>query len=82
MKTFEILVAERKKQLIQDNLDDLQQKQIIEKANQLITAYRQDCFNLCFTNYRDRDRNRKRISFKEAYDFASLSYNLLKSTRK
>ena len=52
------------------------QEQIIKKANQLITNYRQDCFNLCFTNY--RDRNRKRMGFKVAYDFASLSYNLIK----
>ena len=52
------------------------QKKIIEKANQLISDYRKDCFNLCFTNY--RDRNRKRIGFKEAYDFASLSYDLVK----
>ena len=54
------------------------QKRIVEKANQLITDYRKDCFNLCFTNY--RDRNRKRIGFKEAYDFAALSYNLLMMT--
>lgn len=53
------------------------QKQIVEKANQLIADYRQDCCNLCFTNY--RDRNRKRIGFKEAYDFASLSYTLIQN---
>ena len=69
MKTFETLVAEKKKQLIQDNLDDIQ--------NHLQNSdYQQKVYNLCFTNY--RDRNRKRIGFKEAYDFASLSYDLVK----
>lgn len=50
---------------------ELQQK-IISKANQLINEYRIECNNMCFTNY--RDRNRKRIGFKEAYLFASLAY--------
>lgn len=53
-------------------LDLDMQKQIIDVANELITDYRQECYNMCFTNY--RDKNRKRIGFKEAYAFASLAY--------
>ena len=54
-------------------LDVDMQKSIIELANQLINDYRVKCSNVCFTKY--RDRNRKRIGFKEAYSFASLAYH-------
>lgn len=57
-------------------LTDQEQILIVQEANKLITNYRESCFNLCFTNY--RDRNRKRIGFKEAYAFASLAYHNLK----
>lgn len=61
-------------------LDANMQKNIIELANQLINDYRVKCNNMCFTNY--RDRNRKRIGFKEAYSFASLAYNKIINNKK
>lgn len=52
-------------------LTEEQQKKIIEKSNEIISSFRKETYNLCLTNY--RDRNRKRIGFTEAYQVATLA---------
>lgn len=49
-----------------------EEKKIIERANQIISRIRHSTCDLIFTNF--RDRSRKRISFTEAYQIASMAY--------
>lgn len=54
------------------DLEDNLQKEIIKTANSIIQKARKDYNNIILTNF--RDRNRKRISFQEAYQIASLAF--------
>lgn len=48
-----------------------QQMFIVNRANEIIKEFRKNTYNLCLTNY--RDRNRKRIGFTEAYQIATMA---------
>lgn len=54
------------------DLEDNLQKEIIKEANSVIQKVREEYNNIILTNF--RDRNRKRISFQEAYQIASLAF--------
>lgn len=61
-------------------LTEKEQKEIIEEANKVIEQIREQYSDIILTNF--RDRNRKRISFQEAYQFASFAYWFLKRKEK
>ena len=61
-------------------LTEEEQKRIIEEANRILGQIRERYFDIILTNF--RDRNRKRISFQEAYQIASFSYWFLKRKRE
>lgn len=61
-------------------LTEEEQKRIIEEANRILGQIRERYFDIILTNF--RDRNRKRISFQEAYQVASFSYWFLKRKRE
>lgn len=61
------------------SLSTEEEKQIIEKANQIIKYFRHSTHDLVFTNF--RDRSRKRIGFTEAYQFASLAYQEITNSK-
>lgn len=60
-------------------LTEEEQKKIIKEANKVLGQIREQYFDIILTNF--RDRNRKRISFQEAYQIVSFSYWLLKRNK-
>ena len=56
-----------------------EQKEVIEMANQMISDFRNENYDLGLTNY--RDRGRKRISFTECYKICSYCLEKIRKTR-